>query len=81
VVLAVPLHVLRDVEAVEPRLAVAHLRVRLLQRRLPGAEGLHLRPREHEPGLDPVEEVVLVPRAAVVDDQLLSLLPGHGAQV
>ena len=42
VVGAVPLRVLGHVEADEPRLAVAHLGVRLLQRRLAAAQRLHL---------------------------------------
>src|SRR5579884_1681664 len=77
VVRTVALRVLRDVQPVQPRLAVAHLRIRLLQRRLTAAQRLHLRPAQHETRLDLVREVVVVPCAAVVDDQLL----GHAASV
>jgi hypothetical protein len=73
--------VLGDVQADEPRLAVAHLGVRLLERRLALTERLHLGPGQHEAGLDPIEEVEVVPRAAVLDDQLFSLRLGHRAEV
>src|SRR5579864_2991817 len=63
VVGAVPLHVLTDVDAVEPRLAAFHVGVRALERRLPLAQRLHLRAGEHEAGLDAVAEVVVVTRA------------------
>jgi hypothetical protein len=42
------------VETDEPRLAVAHLGVRLLERRLPAAERLHLRAAEDQTGFDAV---------------------------
>ena len=60
---------------------VAHLGVRLLQRRLAVAQRLHLGPGQHEAGLDPVEEVEVVPRAAVLDDQLFPLRLRHRAEV
>src|SRR5262249_8830278 len=66
VVLPVPLLVHRDVRSDEPGLPVSHLRIGLLQRRSALAEGLHLRAGEDEPGLHAVEQLVLVPRAAVV---------------
>src|SRR5262249_26556634 len=47
VVGAVPLRVLGHMQADEPGLAVAHLGVRLLQRRLTSAQRLHLRARAH----------------------------------
>src|SRR5579871_2820268 len=83
VVRAVPLRVLRHVETEEPALAVTHLGVRLLQRRLPAAQRLDLRPLQNETGFEPVAEVVLVARAAVLDDELLSfgVRCGHGGQV
>ncbi len=81
VVLAVALAVLGHVQADEPRLAVAHVRVRLLERRLSVSEGLHLGSGQHEAGLDAVEEVVVVPRSAVVDDQLFAHRLRHRAEV
>src|SRR5215210_3835337 len=68
-----------DVRPHEPELAVAHVAVRALEVRLPRTERLHLCPGEHETGLEPVEQVVVVPRAAVLGDQLLS--SGHLAIV
>ena len=76
-----PCAVLGDVQADEPGLALAHVRVRLLQRRLAVAQRLHLGPGQHEAGLDLVEEVVVVPRAAVVDDQLFSRASPSGRSV
>ena len=81
VVRAVALPVLRDVQADEPGLALAHLRIGVLQRRLAVAERLDFGPGQHEPGLDLVGEVVVVPRAPVVDDQLFSSGLRHGAEV
>src|SRR6266516_7273757 len=81
VILAVARAVLRHVQADEPRLAVAHVGVRLLERRLPLPQRLHLGAGQHEAGLDPVEEAVVVPRAAVVDDQLFSHGLRHRAEV
>ncbi len=81
VVRPVPLSVLRDVQADEPGFALAHIRVRLLQRRLPVTQRLYLGPGQHEAGLDPVAEVVVVPRAPVVDDQLFSHGLRHRAEV
>ena len=52
-----------DVQADEPELAVAHLAVRLRERRAALAERLDLGAGQHEPGLDAIEQVVLV-RAA-----------------
>ena len=48
----------------------------LLQRGPPVPEGLDLGARQHETGLDPVEEVVVVPRSAVLGDELFTFL-GH----
>ena len=66
----VPLRVLGDVEADEVDLPVADVAERALERRLAVAERLHLRAGQREARLEAVEEVVLVPRAAVVGDQL-----------
>src|SRR5262249_35355584 len=78
VVRAVALAVLVDVRADQPELAVADVGVRLGQARPAVAERLDLRALEHDPGLDPVQELIVVPRTTVVDDGLLALLPGHG---
>ena len=52
-------------------LPVAHVRVRLLQRRAALAQRLDLGAGQHDAGLVPLEQVVVVPRAAVLCDQLL----------
>ena len=61
----------RDVQADEPELAVARVRVGALQDGVALAQRLDLAAVQHEPGLDALEEVVVVPRAAVLGDQLL----------
>src|SRR5215210_3781990 len=70
-VLDVAVAVLGDVCPDEPHLVVADHRERALQVRLPVAQRLHLGAGQREPRLDLVREVVVVPRAAIVDDQLL----------
>src|SRR5262245_40184938 len=70
VVRAVSLLVDRDLGAEQPRLALAHLGVGLRERRPARAQRLDLRPGEDDPGLVPVEQLVVVPRAAVVGDEL-----------
>ena len=65
-----PLRVLRDRGADEPGLAVADLRVRLPELGPAVAQRLHLGAGQLETGLDALEEVVVVPRAAVVGDEL-----------
>src|SRR5262249_33722728 len=62
-------------------LPVAYLGVRLLERCTAVTKRLDLRPRQHETGLDAVEEVVVVASAPVVDDELFPRCPGHGASV
>src|SRR5262249_8282292 len=54
VVRPVALVVHRDLGAVQPRLAVANVRVGLPERRPPGAKRLHLGAGENQPGLDPL---------------------------
>ncbi len=66
----------RDVGTDEPGLPIAYVRIGLLERGTSIPERLDLRPGQHEAGLHAVEKVVIVPRPAVVDDQMLSLL-GH----
>ena len=66
-----------DVRADEPDLAVADVGVGLLERRPPVAQGLHLGAGEDEPGLDPLEQVVVVPSPPVVHNQLFACFPGH----
>ncbi len=72
----VALRVLGDVEADEVDLALANVAEGALQGRLAVAERLHLGAGQGEARLEAVEEVVLVPRAAVVGDQLGPC--GHG---
>src|SRR5829696_444918 len=69
VVRDVAVAVLRNVRADEPHLAATELAVRALQVRLPIPERLHLGPHELETRLDLVEQVVVVPRAAIVHDR------------
>src|SRR5205814_7685601 len=54
-----------DVAADQPTLTVADGRVRVLEGHAPVAQRLDLRPAQHEPGLDRLEDLVLVPRPAV----------------
>jgi ribosomal-protein-alanine N-acetyltransferase len=70
----VPLVVRGDVRADKPDLASTDVPERLPERRPPLTQGLHLRSSQHEPCLEPLEQLVVVARATVVDDQLLS---GH----
>ena len=76
----VALRVLRDRRADEPRFAVADLRVRLRELGPAFAQGLDLRAGQLNPRLDSLEEVVLVPRTAVVRDEVRFGRPGHPAQ-
>ena len=59
-----------DVRADEPRLALAHVRVGLLQADAPVPKGLHFAPRQHEARLEALEEVVVVPCLAVLGNRL-----------
>ena len=52
-----------DVRADEPDLAVAHVRVGLLQHGAALSQRLDLGAGQHEPGLEAVEQLVVVPRA------------------
>src|SRR6266550_2621793 len=63
----------RDVGADQPGFPLADIRVGLLEGGPAVPKGLHLRAGQHDPGLDPLEQVVVVPRSAVVDDQMLAL--------
>ena len=72
VVLAVPLRVGLDRRVDEPQLAVALGRVRVAQHDLAVAQRLDLGAHQHEAGLDPLEDLELVPRAAVGDDRMLA---------
>src|SRR5205823_7353792 len=60
-----PVAVRADVAAEEPALVVPDGRVRVLEGHLAGAERLHLRAAQHQPRLDGLEDLVLVPRAPV----------------
>src|SRR5262245_53050621 len=57
-----------DVAAEQPRLTVADGGVGILERHLAVAQRLHLGPPQNEPGLDGLEDLVLVPRAPVGGD-------------
>ena len=59
----------------------ADVRVRLPELDLAVARRLHLGAREHDTSLDALEKLVVVPRAAVVGDQLGSGRLGHGRSV
>src|SRR3954453_10196899 len=74
-----PLVVRRDRGAVQPELAVAHVRVRLHERRAALTQRLHLAAGEDDARLEAVEQLVLVPRLAVLRDHLLAL--GHRTSV
>src|SRR6266446_2567119 len=63
----------RDVGADQPGLPLADIRVGLLERGPAVPKGLHLCAGQHDPRLDPLEQMVVVPRSAVVDDQMLAL--------
>ena len=65
----------RDVQADEPELAVARVGVGALQDGVSLPQRLDLAAVQHEPGLEAIEEVVVVPRTAVLGDLLL----GHAA--
>src|ERR671930_822014 len=62
VVLAAGRAVGRDVDVVQPQLAVAHLRVAVLELRRAVAQRLDLRAREHDARLELVEQVESVAR-------------------
>src|SRR5581483_7092823 len=72
VVRDVALLVRGDVGPDEPGLAVADVGVRLVQSDPAVAEGLDLRSRQLKPGLETLEQLVVVPRAAILGEQLLS---------
>src|SRR5581483_3404178 len=58
----------RDVHALEPHLPVPHPRIRLRERSAAPAERLDLRAGQHDPGLEPLEDLVVVKRPPVGDD-------------
>src|SRR3954447_7024620 len=72
------LGVLRDVDALEPCLAVVDLDEAVDQGRPAGAQRLHLGADEDQSGLVGVLDAVVVPRLAVLRNQLAPLLLGHG---
>ena len=61
-----------DVRPDEPRLPFAYVCVSLLQAYAPFAKGLDLAPGEDEAGFEPLDEVVVVPRLAVLRDELFT---------
>jgi hypothetical protein len=67
-----------NVNALEPAFAVLEVRVGVGQLDLGVAERLHLGAREHETGLDRVQDRVLMPSAAVRGDEAGAGRTGHG---
>src|SRR5690606_18398593 len=57
-----------DVRVPQPRLAALEARVGVLQVRPPGAQRLDLAARQHEAGLERLDDLVVVPRLAVDGD-------------
>src|SRR5882672_312526 len=70
----------RDVGADQPGFPASNVCVGLLERGPAVPEGLHLRAGQDDPGLYTLEEVVIVPGSAIVDDQMLALW-GHSASL
>src|SRR6185295_2459550 len=65
-----------DVTAPEPRLAVTHGGVGILEVHLPVAQGFDLGPAQHKAGLESLEDLVLVSRASVrCDDSIFGRHP------
>src|SRR4051794_16873039 len=71
------LGVLRDVHVVQPRLTAVDVHEPVDQRGPPLAQRLHLGALEDEARLVGVLDGVVVPRLAVLRDDLAPLLPGH----
>src|SRR5581483_2465847 len=71
VVRAVPLRVDRDLEPVQPRLAVADVREGVRHSRAPDAQRLDLGAGQRDAGLDPLQELIVVTCSAVLGDRLL----------
>ena len=65
-----PVLVRRDVEVEQPHLAGDHPGVGVLERHVPGPERLDLGPLEDDPGLDELEDLVVVEGPAVARDRL-----------
>ena len=55
-------------EALDPDLAIPDAAEGLGERTVTSAERLHLGAREHQAGLEPLEDLVVVPRPAVGHD-------------
>jgi drug/metabolite transporter (DMT)-like permease len=70
--------VLGDVQAVEHQLAVVLLDECIDQRRLAGAQGLHLVTDQDYPGLVRLEDRVVVPRPPVRGDEPAARFPARG---
>ena len=76
---AIALLVGRNVELADHGLLPLHRGVGLGQARLAGAQALHLGAGQHQPGLNGLEDGVVVPRASIVRDDPLGrlVLFGH----
>jgi hypothetical protein len=70
--------VLGDVQAVEQQLAALLLDERTRQRRMAGAQGLHLVTDQDYPGLVSPEDRVVVPGPPVRGDEPAAYFPGRG---
>jgi hypothetical protein len=70
--------VLGDVQAVEHQLAVVRLDERAGQRRVAGAQGLHLVTDQDYPGLPCPEDRVVMPGPPVRGDEPAAYFPGRG---
>ena len=78
---AAGLHVLGDRGPDEPGLALTDVRVCLTELDVPVPCGLHLGARQHDSSLDPLEELVVAPRATVLGDELDTGRLGHGGSL
>jgi len=61
-----------DVEVLQPDLGLFHHGKRIHDADPSGPQGLHLRPGQHDAGLEDFLEVVLVTRPTVQDDRLVA---------
>ena len=63
-------------QPIEPDLAAVDLRISIFEVRLAVPQALDLGSRQHDAGLDPLHQLVIVPRAAVARDDLDSRIVG-----
>src|SRR5439155_6560595 len=70
----VPLLVRGDVQTLQPHLVPSHATETVHERSVSSAERLHLVPRELDPALETLEQLVVMSRATVAGDDLLALV-------